>query len=84
MLLSCRSDEEADWELTAPYYRMAGLAPVDVVDRVKEMAVPPKVAARGKHRVRSDGQAHLCCLYTHNYVTQQNNVQFICRDLCHT
>ncbi|XP_023724080.1 Hermansky-Pudlak syndrome 3 protein isoform X2 [Cryptotermes secundus] len=44
------SDEEADWELTAPYYTMAGLAPVEVVNRVKEMAVPPDVAARGKHR----------------------------------
>lgn len=44
------SDDEADWELTAPYYTMAGLAPVEVVNRVKEMVVPPEVAAKGKHR----------------------------------
>jgi hypothetical protein len=76
MLLSCRSDDEADWELTAPYYTMAGLAPVEVVNRVKEMVVPPEVAAEGKHRVCADGQAHFCYLCTRNYVTQRNSVLF--------
>jgi hypothetical protein len=39
---------------------MAGLTPVEVVNRVKEMAVPPEAAAEGKHRVCADSRPHSC------------------------
>jgi hypothetical protein len=46
-----RCDEEVDWKLAAPYYRMAGLTPVEVVNRVKKMELPPELVTERKNQV---------------------------------
>ena len=42
---------EEDWSMAAPYYRMAGLAPMQVVDRVRKIEIPPEIAADRKNQV---------------------------------
>jgi hypothetical protein len=42
-----------DYKLAAPYYRMAGLTPMEVVNRVKKIELPPEVAAERKNMVCS-------------------------------
>lgn len=46
-----RCDDEADWKLAAPFYKMAALTPVEVVNRVKKFELPPDLSAERKNQV---------------------------------
>ncbi|XP_021913117.1 Hermansky-Pudlak syndrome 3 protein isoform X3 [Zootermopsis nevadensis] len=43
-------DDEADWKLAAPFYKMAALTPVEVVNRVKKFELPPDLSAERKNQ----------------------------------
>jgi len=53
--MCCRCDSEADWSLAAPYYDMAGLTPMEVVNRVKMIEIPSELALTRKHQVCDGG-----------------------------
>ena len=41
--------------MAAPYYDMAGLTPMEVVNRVKMIEIPSELAQTRKHQVCDDG-----------------------------
>jgi hypothetical protein len=43
-------DSEADWSLAAPYYDMAGLTPMEVVNRVKMIEIPSELTLARKYQ----------------------------------
>jgi hypothetical protein len=53
--MCCRCDNEEDWNLAPPYYKMAGLTPIEVVNRVKTIEVPSEMAVKRKHQVCDGG-----------------------------
>ena len=53
--MCCRCGSEADWSSAAPYYNMAGLTPMEVVNRVKMIEIPSELALTRKHQVCDGG-----------------------------
>jgi hypothetical protein len=51
---------EVDWNMAAPYYSMAGLTPMEVVERVKKIEFPPESAAERKNRVCGSCTGSVC------------------------
>lgn len=55
-------DNEEDWNLAPPYYKMAGLTPIEVVNRVKTIEVPSEMAVKRKHQGLTS-YLHKCLLH---------------------
>ncbi|XP_069678464.1 BLOC-2 complex member HPS3 isoform X2 [Periplaneta americana] len=65
------SDNEEDWNMAAPYYRMAGFTPMEVVNRVRKIEIPPAVLAGRENQDSNSNLKGLMC-YLHTCLMQLN------------